>query len=280
MATFYNQASLSYNGTVTNSNVTTGEILDAQSVTKFAITESYGTSDGIAYGISIINSGMSASDFTVTDTLGAFTLGTETVYPLEYVDGSVRLFIGGIEAAAPTVTQGPPLTFTGINIPAGSNAIVLYEARTNGFTPVAAGSSVTNTVTVGAVGAPITDSATVPVREEANLTITKSLSPVTVTGNGELTYTFVIQNTGNLAAGPEAGIAISDSFNPVLSNLAVTLDGAPFPATAYTYDEATGLFTTSAGEITVPAATYTTDPVSGAVTATPGTAVLTVSGSI
>jgi hypothetical protein len=47
----------------------------------------------------------------------------------------------------------------------------------------------------------------------------------------------------------------------------------------YNYDEATGQFTTNAGQITVPAATYTQE-VDGTWTVTPGTAVLTVTGTV
>jgi len=50
--------------------------------------------------------------------------------------------------------------------------------------------------------------------------------------------------------------------------------------TDYTYDEATGLFSTLPGAISVPAATYTTDQTTGNVTVTPGVTVLTVSGTV
>ena len=39
MATFYNQATLSYNGTVASSNITSGEILEVLSVEKSAVSD-------------------------------------------------------------------------------------------------------------------------------------------------------------------------------------------------------------------------------------------------
>ena len=48
----------------------------------------------------------------------------------------------------------------------------------------------------------------------------------------------------------------------------------------YTYNEATGLFATLAGQITVPAATYTQDPTPGAYSVTPGISTLVVTGTI
>ena len=74
---------------------------------------------------------------------------------------------------------------------------------------------------------------------------------------------------------------LTDTFDPALSGITVTLDGAPLAeTTGYTYDEATGEFATVAGAVTVPAATFTQDETTGAWTLTPGTAVLTVTGTI
>ena len=60
MAIFQNQATLSFNGIVTNSNIATGEILEAVSVTKTAIVDRYTSNDDITYVISIVNSGATA----------------------------------------------------------------------------------------------------------------------------------------------------------------------------------------------------------------------------
>ena len=46
---------------------------------------------------------------------------------------------------------------------------------------------------------------------------------------------------------------ITDTFDPVLSNISVTFNDTAWKETTnYTYDETTGLFATLAGEITVP----------------------------
>ena len=75
--------------------------------------------------------------------------------------------------------------------------------------------------------------------------------------------------------------AVTDTFDPILTALTVTFDGAIWvQGTQYNYNEATGLFTTVPGQILVPAATYVQDPVTGAYTATPGIATLVVTGTI
>ena len=284
MATFYNQATLHFNGQSTNSNVTEGELTNALSAQKTAITGIYGQNGTVAYAISLVNGGSTALvGLTVTDDLGAYTFGSTTLVPLSYIDGSVRYFVNGDFVAAPTVDAGPPLTISGINVPANGNATVIYSARANEFAPLGTTGSITNTasVTGGGLSTDITAEATVPAETGTTLTITKALNPTTVTDNGQLTYTFVIQNTGTDPAIATDNLSITDTFDPILTITSVSLNGTPLTeGTDYTYDETTGVFTTVPGQITVPAATYTQDPATGAFVVTPGTATLTVTGTV
>ncbi|MBQ2812598.1 MAG: hypothetical protein IJE63_05035 [Clostridia bacterium] len=284
MATFFNQATLSYNGNTVNSNIVTGELVEVISATKTALTDDYTTGDIVSYAVSIINSGTTDfRDLEITDNLGAYTFNETTLVPLTYVDGSVRYFINGDLTAAPTVTAGPPLTISGVTVPAGGNAIIVYSARVNSFAPLGEGSAITNTVTVtgGGLSSDITAEATVPAVTEASLTITKTLNPTTVTDNGELTYTFIIQNTGAQAVTAADDASITDTFDPIIDITGVTLDGTAWTeGTNYTYDETTGVFTTLPGQIVVPAATYAQDPTTGTYIINPGTVTLTVTGTV
>lgn len=284
MATFTNQATLSYNGTVTNSNIITGELQEALSATKYAALESYTSGGDVAYVINIINSGTTAfSGISVSDNLGSYTVGANTVVPLSYRAGSVKFFVDGVLQAAPTVTAGPPLVFSGLNIPAGSNAAIVYEAAVNQYAPMAVGGVITNEATVSGTGVTpsIVAAETVTADAAAMLSITKSLSPAVVTENGQLTYTFTIQNMGNTAATVADNVILTDTFNPILNNISVSYNGTAWsPTVNYTYNTATGLFSTVTGQITVPAATYTQDPVTGAWSVEPGVSTLTVTGTV
>ena len=282
MAAFYNQATLSYNGYVTNSNVTVGELTDALAITKTSLSGSYSIGDTVSYVISIINSGGALSGLTVTDNLGEYAYGTGTLTPLSYVDGTAKYYVNGVLEATPTVTAGPPLVFSGVNIPAGGNALIVYEARVNSFAPPAQGSEITNTATVGGLGVTPSpsDSNTVTVTEEPVLSITKSLSPTSVTAGDDLTYTFVIQNLGNTEVLATGNMLITDTFDPALSDITVVFNGATLTeGTDYTYDEATGAFSTLPGALTVGAASFVQNT-DGSYTATPGISVLTVTGTI
>ena len=284
MAQFTNQAQLSYNNTVINSNVVVGEILEVVSADKTAVVNTYSADGTVTYVVSIVNSGNTAiSNLTVNDDLGAYEQGTSTRIPLSYVDGSARLFINGVLQAAPTVTTAPGLTVSGITLPAGSDLLLVYTAEVNEFAPLSAGDSIVNTATVTGNGipTPITVTETVTPIEAPQLNITKSLEPVPVTENGILTYRFVIENFGNLPATEEDNVALSDLFDPILSDITVSLDGVSLTeGEGYSYNAATGQFNTVPGEITVPAATYTQDIATGVWSITPGVAVLTVSGTV
>lgn len=287
MPTFYNQASLSLGGQVTNSNTTEAELLSGLTLTKTAITASYGAGDGVVYAVTLTNAGGSVyTNLTVTDDLGAYALpgGTTTVVPLTYADGSIRLYLNGILQTPPTVTVvDGQLTVTGIDLPANGTATLLYEATANGFAPLAAGSTITNTASVlgGAGIGTLTAEATVTADEAPQLTIAKAVCPAIVTDNEELTYTLIVQNLGNTPINATDGLIVSDTFSPILSNITVTLDGVTLAeGTDYTYDEATGVFTTLDGRVAVPAATYTQNPDTGAIVTTPGVAVLTITGTV
>lgn len=285
MAIFTNQATMTYNGRTVNSNIATGNLLETLTMTKTPVSSSYAAGDNVTYVINLINSGTTAlNGITVTDNLGSYqTAGGTTVYPLTYEANSLKYYINGVLQAAPTVTAGPPLVITGINIPANSNAAIVYNADTNEFAPIAAASTIANTVTATGAGltAPITAEATVTASAQPELNIIKAISPANVTQNSQVTYTFTIQNTGNTAAVAADNVIITDTFNPVLSDIAVTFNSTAWTSpTNYTYNATSGLFTTAAGQITVPAATYTQDPTTGVITVVPGESVLTVTGTI
>ena len=284
MAIFSNQATLTYNGTSTNSNIAFGEILDVVAVTKTAVEGTYTPGGLVTYVVTLRNTGNTAlTGLILTDDLGGYAFGGTTVYPLTYVDGSVSLFVDGVPQAAPAVTAGPPLVVTGITVPAGGDAVLVYQARVNGFADPVAGGTIDNTVTVtgDGISTPITATETVSAATAAALTISKSITPAQVVDNDRVTYTFVIQNTGTQAVVATDNAAITDTFDPILTNLTVTFDATAWTqGVQYNYDETTGLFTTVPGQILVPAATYTQDPVTGEYTVTPGIATLTVTGTI
>ena len=284
MAIFSNQATLTYGGNTTNSNIAYGEILDVVTATKTAIEGTYTPGELVTYVVTLRNTGSTTlTNLTITDDLGGYDFNGTTVYPLTYEDGSVARFVNGVPQTAPAVTAGPPLVISGINIPAGGDVVLVYQARVNSFADPAAGSTIVNTVTVtgDGISTPITASETVTTATAAALTISKSITPAQVVENDRVTYTFVIQNTGNEPVVATDDATITDLFDPILTDLVVTFNGAPWTeGIQYTYDETTGLFATVPSQITVPAATYTQDPVTGAYTMNPGIATLVVTGTI
>lgn len=288
MSAFTNQAQLSYNGIITNSNIATGEIIEVLSANKSSTPETYTGNTPVTYIVNLINSGTTAfTNLTVTDNLGAYSFlptggAATTLYPMDYVAGSIRYYQDGVLQAAPGVTADPSLTITGIGIPAGGITTLVYQASANEYAPLADGSTIVNTVSVSGTETASTVSAsdTVSVAAGPYLTIFKSVSPRQVAENGQLTYTFDIRNLGNGATSAGDNVQVLDTFLPVLSNITVTYNGSVLPVSAYSYNAITGEFSTNPGVIAVPGATFTQDPATGAYTVVPGEVTLEVTGTI
>ena len=283
MAQFTNQAQIRYGNAVANSNIAVGEILEVLSASKTAVRSTYGQNDSVTYVVSIVNAGtVPVTGLTLSDNLGAYTFGTGSLTPLTYVEGTVKYYVNGTLQTAPAVTETPVFTITGITVPAGGNATIIYEAMVNQYAPLDAGSSITNTANISGGGiTPITVDEIVRAQTAPLLTITKSISPVPVTENGTITYTFLIQNGGSADADAASGVTVSDNFDPVLTNLTATYNGTPLVAgTDYTYNETSGEFVTTAGRITVPAAAFTQDATTGIWAINPGVGTLVVTGTI
>lgn len=284
MAIFSNQATLTYNGNTANSNIVYGELLEVLSATKTSVETFYLPGNLVTYVVTLRNTGTTTlTGLTISDDLGGYPFGTGTLYPLTYDADSVLVFVNGVPQAAPAVTAGPPLGITGITVPAGGDTVIVYQARVNSFASPDAGGTIDNTVTItgGGLITPLTATETITAEAAPALTITKSISPAQVVDNQQITYTFLIQNTGSVPVVATDNAAITDTFDPILSDLAVTFNGTPWvQGTQYNYTPATGLFSTVPGQILVPAATFTQNPVTGAYTVTPGTATLTVTGTV
>lgn len=281
MAVFSNQATLYYRNTFTNSNVVTGELTEVLSAAKTAVVGTYTANDVMTYIISLVNTGsVPFQNLTVTDNMGEFG---NSVRPLTYVSGSVKLYRNGVLQPDPTVTTESPLVISGISVPAGGNALLIYSASVNQYAPLDDNGTVTNTATIAGPGitTPLTVTETISAAAEAVLTISKAISPSTVSENGQLTYTFIIQNTGNTEATAGDMVIVTDTFNPILNPISVTYNGAQWVSpTNYTYEPTTGLFTTVAGQITVPAATFSQNADTGVVTVTPGVSTLIITGTV
>lgn len=288
MPVFTNQAALTY-GTNRSalSNTVTGNLLDVITAIKTSVDLDYRMGDDITYVVNLYNAGPTDyTNLTVTDNLGAYQLTTgtpTTVYPLTYLPGTIQYYQNGRLQAAPAVTDGPPMTVTGINVPANGHTQLIYLVRANQSAPLLiTDGAITNTVTVtgDAVTPPVTASHTIPYDTVPALSIVKALNPEQVVGNEPLTYTFTITNASPTAAAAAQNVVLADTFNPPLTITGVTLDGTAITqGTDYTYDAA-GNFATVPGRITVPAATYTQDPATGVVRIEPGTAVLRVTGTM
>ncbi len=283
-----NQARLNYRyGTATATAVSnvTSTILNSQlSVSKTALSDCYRIGQNITYIISITNNNSrSASDIMVADDLGTYNASCGEVTPLDFI-GPAQLFINGVfrSAIAPTIEENG-IVFEIDSLPANSNAQIIYIAQVNEYANGAIGSVITNTVIVDnncdcPCEIPSSDSTTVPVCQYADVRIVKSICPNPVICGERLTYTFTLYNYGNI---PATDVVLTDTFEPALTDLEVTINGVFIPSEDYDY--VNGTLTLPADdseyEITIPAATFSRNA-NCAITVTPGSVQITVSGNI
>ena len=280
-----NQANVAFNyGNVAGSatsNIATTTLLDPLAAEKRSVGATYRAGERITYTVSVVNNGNTTlQNVTITDNLGAYAAGTQIYTPLTYA-GDAVLYVNGAYVSAIEGTIGENgVVFVIPTLAPGANALVVYPADVNSFAPLTEGSAIVNTATVTAQGitTPVSATNTITVEDYANITIVKEMSPDPVSDGDVLTYTFTIRNFGNT---PATDVVLTDNFGPAPASITVTVGGEIVPATDYTYEN--GLLTLPTGEelsMTVPAATVTQDPATGEVTVTPGTLVITVSGTI
>lgn len=279
--TFSNVAQLRYAGNTVTSNVVTGNIPEALEGTKRASQRTYTVGEKITYVLTLRNTTVSAvENVTIQDNLGQATYAGQTLYPMDYEPGSVQVYVNNTLVPNPSVVAGPPLTISGFDIPADGTAMVVYNTILNNAAPLEAGGSITNVATVNGstLVAPVELTDTIQVSNAPRLTVEKRLSPTVVPDNTQLTYTFVIRNYGNRPTQTADAVVFEDTFNPVLSNLAVTYENAPW-AEGVNYTYTGGVFQSLANQIQVPAATFSRAP-DGTVQVTPGEVTLTVRGTV
>ena len=199
--TFTNVATLSYNGAQVYSNTAVGMIEEVLSVTKYAVNETYGAGDTMTYVVSVVNNSDAAvNGLTVTDDLGAYAFGTGTVQPMDYIENTLQYYRNGVLQPDPAVSTADGLTLSDISVPANGNVTIVYSTALNDYAPMETGGSITNTVTINGTGVTaVTAQESVAVTNAAQLSVIKSITPIPVAENGELTYTFQLLNSGNTA---------------------------------------------------------------------------------
>lgn len=284
MPTFYNQATLTYNNTSTNSNIVQGEYVETISACKTALTGDYRHGDNVCFAISIVNSGCSpCRSLNICDDLGAYTCSGSEVVPLTYIEGSLKCYLNGVLQATPDVSTGAPLCFSGIDLPAESNLLLVYSANVNCYAPLGRNASILNTVQIEGetLGSAVTAQAIIRASSGLQLSISKAICPAKVMENCPVTYTLTIINNGSSAAVATDEVVVSDTFDPVLDISQVSFNGDVWTqGVEYDYDETSGAFSTMPTFITVPAASYAQDGDSGIWHITPGISTLVIHGTI
>lgn len=272
MAAITNQASIVYNtlGSQTKqnavSNITSTDITAPLSLTKTALNSSYTPEDTVAYSVYLTNSSGSAiTSLTFTDDMGG------AAKPLSYVANSAYAYVGGVLSS---VAVNGNTTFTVATVvPAGETVILLYSARTSATTEKSITNTVTALATAGETQLSETASETITEAPYSLVSIYKQADRSSVSQGQNLTYTLTLQNSGTQTA---ENITVTDKLpdNFTVSAVSVTQNGitTSYEPADYTIDQTTNTITLPTGTKTI--------TIPGAVNGDPGTAVVTITGTI
>ncbi len=281
-----NQATLNYKyGSVsasTVSNITSAVFGSSLDIDKTSLNESYRVGQSVTYIISLENSGSALDDITVSDNLGSYTFNGRILTPLTYT-GPARLFVNGVFVSELTPEiEANEISFFIDNLPANSNAQIVYQATPNQYARRCCGDSITNTATSECdcpCNIPASASYTLCADCFADVRIVKSVCPNPVICGEEITYIFDISNYGNI---PATDVVLTDTFNPPLTDIIVSLNGTPLSQSDYSYINGTLTIPSanSSLDLTVPAATCVQNPQTGEITVVPGNIQIVVSGNI
>lgn len=264
MATILNNsATLTYNSgdntASAASNVVSTSLLDSYSLTaqKVSANDSFRPSENITYLVTVTNTGTQPLfDVEITDDLGG------TGVPLAYVENSALVIDGGVVTSV-TPASTNPLIIPLVNaLQSGESVTVVYVAQVSAVLEDGI-DEITNTATASAnrqsgTGPVVTSepvSVTIFREDFAQVDIVKSVDKAVISSGDTLTYTFTIENSGNI---PATNVVITDTLPEgfEITSIESETDGVTtvYDATDYTVDaNNTLVLPVGAKTITVPA---------------------------
>lgn len=272
-----NQATVTYQSgrdeKKASSNIAAATLEGPLTVSKNVLGNIYRQGAEITYLLTTMNNGTTTLDhITISDRLGT---EENQPAPLDYVGPAILYVNGNIDNRLGVQVDHHQVIFTIPTLSPQANALIIYRAKPNAYAPLACHSTITNAASWQAdtVNEMISDHVSVQVASEADVQVIKTMYPNPITAGSAVTYTFHLSNSGNI---PAQDIVLKDNFTPPLTDITVTFNHEILPSTGYTYED--GVLCIE-NRLFVPAATYTREN-DGIITTIPGTAIITVSGTI
>lgn len=291
MTEFTNQAFVSYGeNQVAVSNIVAGTLINPVSMAMHAGDHHYRTGEIIPIVITIRNrSSQTYEDMQVWDKRGQYTPAGAAenaegkVFPTEYVNGSLQLYINGERQPGPQIRSAGYLLVMGLTIPPHSDIVLMYQMRVTAYAPVGGvDDRITSTAWIEGDGLLDTPTATETIYYDPSplITVTKSVMPREVIRDQPMAYTFTIYNYGASVVNKEKPLILTDKFTPRLNITGVYVGHTALERNVgYTYD-AMGNFATKPNVLSVPAATFTYNAKTHLYSVMPGMTIVTVNGTI
>lgn len=285
----YNTASLTFEyGSekgYASSNMTTSTLEEIINISKITLDKTYNENSEIISIITVNNNNTDMiRDLKIIDNLGTYVFNQgffdKKLTPLNYVGPSFLYTGGNFSSQIEPIINIDKLIFNINNIPAKSNINIIYRISTNEYAPLDTKSKITSITTLESniLTKNLSTTTDITVKEHADLSIVKNMTPNTIIPGEQVTYNFSLYNYGNIEA---KNVILSDKFMPEPQNINIYINSSQLIKNDFSYINGMLVIPaeTSNLNITVPPAKFTQDN-SGIISVEPGITNISVTGKI
>lgn len=285
MGKFVNQTQLTFGNNIIKSNIVEGEILEALIGNKVTLTDQYLFDSVITYFINLTNnSEKDISSINIEDNLATYTINKNEYTPLDYIDGSSKLFIDGKEEQKIDIIKNKHnVIFKNITLKKNQTITLVYQGKINSYAPLGENNSIINKAKITYPN--MTDSLVLESQlcysNKANVKLEKSIDKTVYKSGEKIKHVIKILNYGINDLSLINNLTIKETFSPILKNIEVTYNGVKWTnGVNYSYNSASGNFITLSNQIALFKAKITKNENTNEYNLIPSFATLIIEGTI
>lgn len=244
------------------------------------LNKTYVKNSKLTYVINLYNNGKKTiSNININDDLGKFNLNGKIIYPLNYINNSIKVFINGVANTNNKVNYDKELTISNITLNDKEVATILYQTEINEYAPLNANDFIKINIEIDYLGINKKNKLTEVIKCENYQDIEVVKNIISENSNDSYNVTYIILNYGNKEVEKEDQTNLSDIFNPIIKGIKVELNDLILTPNNYLYNQINGSFSINKGVISVPKASYIVDD-KGKVKINPGKTIIKIIGKL
>lgn len=285
MGKFVNQTQLTFGNNIIKSNIVEGEILEALIGNKVTLTDQYLFDSVITYFINLTNnSERDISSINIEDNLATYTINNNEYTPLDYIDGSSKLFINGKEEQNLDIVKNKHnVIFKNITLKKNQTITLVYQGKINSYAPLGENNIIINKAKINYPN--MTDSLVLESQlcysNKANIKLEKSIDKTVYKIGEKIKHVIKILNYGINDLSLINNLTIKETFSPIIKNIEVTYNGVKWTnGVNYSYNSTSGNFITLSNQIALFKAKITKNENTNQYNLIPSFATLIIEGNL